>query len=80
MKPSRFKERLKKLFSWLSLLAGIVAFSWMMALGMEQQQKDLSKWAKGVDYRHCWGKFDTPECHERKAKENAAAYREYSRN
>ena len=66
--------------SWALLIAVIVAFSFAMAYGFKQQTEDVSAWAKDVDYRHCWGKFDTPACHERKAKENAKAYTEYEGN
>jgi len=74
---NREKEKPPTLLAWLGLIVGIVTFSWLMALGMEKQQKDVSDWAKSFDYRHCWGKFDTPACHERKAKENAEAYKNY---
>lgn len=71
------KERFKIFMGWVVLSICVVLFSWALAKGMELQARDVSAWAKDYDYRHCWGKFDTPACHARKAKENAEAYREY---
>lgn len=71
-------EKLKTIRNWIVLIAVVFLFSWALAAGLEKQEQDVRSWAKGVDYRHCWGKFDTPQCHERKAKENAKAYKEYN--
>lgn len=74
---SMLKEKVKTFFSWVGLLILIVLFSWALAEGFELQKRDVYAWAKDYDYRHCSGRFDTPACHERKAKENAAAYKDY---
>lgn len=71
------KERFKIFLGWVGLLVCIVLFSWALAEGFELQKRDVYAWAKDYDYRHCSGRFDTPACHERKAKENAAAYKDY---
>lgn len=72
------KGRLLLIRNWIILIAGIALFSWALTLGMQKQAEDVSTWAKGFDYRHCWGKFDTPACHERKAAGNKAAYEKYT--
>lgn len=77
---NRHKEdkSVSKLIScYLLLLLAVILFSLLITKGFETQSKSLETWAKGFDYRHCWGKFDIPACHERKAKENAEAYKNY---
>lgn len=71
------KGRLRTFRDVVFVIAGIVLFSWLVTMGMQKQAEDLSTWAKDFDYRHCWGKFDTPACHERKTAGNKAAYEKY---
>jgi len=71
------KNRLLFIKDAFLAITGVVLFSWLITMSMEKQADDLSTWAKGFDYRHCWGKFDTPACHERKKAGNKAAYEKY---
>lgn len=77
VRKNKFKEGVKTFFSWVAAITLVILFSWALATGFELQKRDVGIWAKDFDYRHCTGKFDTPACHERKAKENAAAYKDY---
>ena len=72
------KGRLRLIRNWIILIAGIALFSCALTFGMQKQAEDISTWAKGFDYRHCWGKFDTPACHERRAVDNKATYEKYT--
>lgn len=76
-KPRGFKKRLLMIRDVILFIMGIVLFSWVMTMAMQKQAEDVSAWAKDFDYRHCWGKFDTQACHERKAAGNQAAYEKY---
>ena len=71
------KGRLLMIRDVILVIMGIVLFSWVMTMAMQKQAEDVSAWAKDFDYRHCWGKFDTQACHERKAAGNQAAYEKY---
>lgn len=76
-KSRSLKGRLLMIRDVILVILGVVLFSWLLTASMQKQAEDVSTWAKDFDYRHCWGKFDTQACHERKAAGNQAAYEKY---